>query len=115
MYDAAVTLHPTGGLCFRPNPTASKYGDVPGRCNNGSNLYPWECSCTPIGDCCCGCEEKNDGRARAGVASRKVANIVFEDNGEMKNTGFRKDLTHNQLPEVLKKVGATIVFVKQGA
>jgi hypothetical protein len=77
MYEAAVMLQPGGALCFRPNPTASKYGDVPGRWSSGSNLYPCECSSAWIG-ACCAFDEKKDGSARAGVASKIVARIALE-------------------------------------
>lgn len=77
IYDAAVTLHPTGAVCSSPNPTASKYGDVPGRWSNGSNLYPCEWSCTPIGVCCSNGDDESAGSARAGVASNNTANMIF--------------------------------------
>jgi hypothetical protein len=93
MYDAAVTLQPSGALCFKPNPTASKYGDVPGRCSNGSNLYPCECSSAWIGACC---DEKKDGRARAGVASKRAAYMVLDEQGGLKTENIARD----QLPEV---------------
>jgi hypothetical protein len=69
-------LHPTGAVCSSPNPTASKYGDVPGRWSSGSNLYPCEWSCTPIG--VCRSVDTNAGNAKAGVASKNTANIVYE-------------------------------------